>query len=104
MAEPSIWIASTKTGLGTSFAKARKKVPADFDYDVVKFRSRGRRFATISGRCSHTDATGQRTVTLTAYFADDCTGFDVEASKQRSLQWLALPIEPRAAAFVVVTT
>ena len=100
--------------LGPTIALAKRCLPDDFSYDIVKYN---RRTETVSFiQCSEFDAVPepsiQEIIVVQAdgttqrrrspkdpyvyhhkwlFVPDDYDGFDVEESKQRSQEWLALP-------------
>lgn len=96
--------------LGDAVQEAKRKLPVDFDYQVVKYNFRAGSFSFIQSRDfdSAPEPTVGDIVTVDSvgvirrryqasdpeiyhhkwlFVADDYQGFDVEKSKQRSLRW-----------------
>jgi hypothetical protein len=99
--------------LGTVLTEARKKIPTDFEYQVVKYNYRSETVSFI--QCLDFDVAPEPTVGQIIlvshdglvrrrqqprnpeiyhhkwlFVADDYEGFNVEESKRRSLRWLRL--------------
>lgn len=93
---------------------AKAALPSEFSYQVVKYNLRSRNFSFVNSPDFDTaleptvgqsilvraDGTSRRRAPLSdpeiyhhkwLFVTDDYTGFDVEASKQRSRSWINLP-------------
>jgi hypothetical protein len=97
---------------GDVLAAAKVKLPEDFDYQVVKYNPKNNAFSFIKsndfdsdpepsvngGMVVKADGTTKRFGDCGwiyhhkwMWVADDYTGFDVQESKLRSLEWASLP-------------